>query len=185
MADDIKTSIGFYDTRTQGEAAVEALTAAGIPRDEISFLAGDTSGHETPAIGPVHEVGADTVAGRDATIGGIVGAVAGIIAMSIPGLGPLIAIGPLAGAIGGLGAGAAIGGLIGLLKDRGVSEAEAAFYAEGVKRGGALVMVTAPGEIADRAADIMKDNGAVDVDERSEQWRKEGWTGPELARRAG
>ena len=61
---------------------------------------------------------------RDETrwIGALVGLVAGVVALSIPGLGMLIAAGPLAGAIGGLGVGAAVGGLIGLLRDHGVSE---------------------------------------------------------------
>ena len=181
---EIKTAVGFFDTQEQGHRAVSALVDGGIPNDRVSFLAGDTRGHETPAVGPIHELG-DTETGRDAWIGALVGLVAGVVALSIPGLGMLIAAGPLAGAIGGLGVGAAVGGLIGLLRDHGVSEAEAEFYAEGVKRGGSLVMVTAGSDLADRAAKIMKDSGAIDVEKRAEEWRAAGWTGGTKVRRAG
>jgi len=89
-----------------------------------------------------------------------------MIAVVIPGIGPLIAAGPLAGAIGGMGVGAATGGVIGLLRDHGVSEEEAQFYAEGVKRGGALVTVNGVSEDrADQAKKILTRHGAIDTEE--------------------
>lgn len=96
----------------------------------------------------------------------MVGLAAGMVAVVIPGIGPLIAAGPIAGAIGGLTVGAATGGVIGLLRDHGVSEDEAEFYAEGVKRGGALV--TVQGVSDDRAAiarKIFEKHGAVDTED--------------------
>jgi hypothetical protein len=135
-----KAIAGFYRTRSEGEAAQEALLSNGFTRDEVSFLAGDTEPHETPAIGPQESVGADAEAGRDAWIGGAVGLAAGAVAAVFP-LGALVMAGPLATAIGGLSLGTAAGGIIGLLKDHGVAEKDAEFYAEGVKKGGALVTV--------------------------------------------
>jgi len=50
-------------------------------------------------------------------------------------------------------------------------------YAEGLRRGGFLVTVTASDEWHDRALDILDDEGTIDIDERAESWRSEGWTG--------
>ncbi len=158
---------GFYRTREEGTTARNALLAAGYLPNEISFLAGDAKGqgHETPAVGPIVDAGAESEAPRDAWIGGVAGLAAGAIAMVLPGIGPLIAIGPLAGAIGGLGVGAAAGGVVGLLRDQGVSKEEAEFYAEGVARGGALVTVhDVSGDRATEAQKILDSHGAIKVE---------------------
>lgn len=140
--------------------------AAGFPTDEIGFVAGDTRGHTTPRIGPLESTGAESQMVENAWVGGVVGLAAGMIAVVIPGIGPLLAAGPLAGAIGGLTVGAATGGVIGLLRDQGISEEEAEFYAEGVKRGGALVTVHGVGEErAAKAREILDRHGAIDTEE--------------------
>lgn len=52
-----------------------------------------------------------------------------------------------------------------------------ATYAEGLRRGGFLVTVTGlSAEQYDQAVDILDDEGSVDVDERSQTWRSEGWS---------
>jgi len=169
MANVSEAIAGFFRTRAEGEAAQQALLSSGFTRDEVSFVAGDTQAHEMPAIGPLETTGAEAVAGPNAFIGGVVGLAAGMIAVVIPGIGPLIAAGPLAGAIGGLGLGAAAGGIIGLLRDHGVSEEEAQFFAEGVKRGGSLVTVRTTDERADQARKIMDRNGAIDIEKLSQE----------------
>jgi hypothetical protein len=124
--------------------------------------------------------GAESEAGSDAVVGGIIGLAAGMIAVVLPGIGALIAAGPIAGAIGGLTAGAAAGGLIGLLKDHGVSEEKAEFYAEGVSRGGALITVhNVDGDREKQARDILDEAGAVEVEEIEEA----GVSSPSAARR--
>jgi hypothetical protein len=165
MAKTTEAIAGFFRTRDEGEKAREALIAAGFNSNEIGYVAGDTRGHQTPRVGPVESVGAESEAVQDAWVGGVVGLAAGMIAVVIPGLGPLIAAGPLAGAIGGLGVGAATGGIIGLLKDHGVTEEEAAFYAEGVKKGGSLVTVNGvSGKRASDARQILQRHGAIDTE---------------------
>jgi hypothetical protein len=155
---------GFYRTRLEGAAAEKALLENGFRREEVSFMAGEDQ-KQTPAVGPVKEVGADTEAARDAWIGGVAGLAAGVIAVAIPGVGLLLAAGPLAAALGGLTAGAAAGGIIGLLKDHGISEEEAEFYSQGVSRGGALVTVRGVSdERAKQARQIMDDSGALQVE---------------------
>lgn len=53
-----------------------------------------------------------------------------------------------------------------------------ATYAEGLRRGGYLVTVNnISSEYYDRVLDILDDEGSVDLDQRAETWRSEGWTG--------
>jgi len=161
---------GFFRTRAQGEEAEQALLANGFTRDQVSFLTGDTAGHELPAVGPLEQIGGDVKSAHDAWVGGVVGLAAGMVAVALPGIGPFIAAGPLAAVIGGVGVGAAAGGLIGVLREHGVSEDEAEFYAEGVKRGGALVTVHDIDEDrADEARKVLEKHGALDTESLSKE----------------
>jgi hypothetical protein len=170
-----KAIAGFFRTQAEGEHAKAALLDAGFSPDEVSFIAGDTREADIPKLGPSVK-GAESEAGSDAIVGGIIGLAAGMIAVVLPGIGALIAAGPIAGAIGGLTAGAAAGGLIGYLKDHGVSEEQAEFYEEGVRRGGALVTVhRAEGEGEKKARKILDDAGAIEVEKLADEWRATGW----------
>ncbi len=66
--------------------------------------------------------GAAAGAGVGAVLGGLAGLLVGIGALAIPGIGPIIAAGPLAATLAGAGLGAATGGVIGALADAGVPE---------------------------------------------------------------
>jgi hypothetical protein len=161
-----KTTVGFFRTRVEGERAYNQLLAGGLAHDQVSFVAGDMRGHETPAIGPIQGTGAESEMPQDIALGSAIGLAAGLVALVIPGIGPLIAAGPLAAAMGGLAAGAAVGGIVGLLKDHGVSEEEAEFYEDGVRRGGALVTVRGVSEEQEKKArEIMQENGSLETEE--------------------
>lgn len=175
-----KSVVGLFNDMMRAEAVVRELENAGFARNDISIVAaseeerlrtageGQSSGDDTAS-------GALKGAGTGAAIGGGLGLVAGLASLAIPGFGPVIAAGPIASALAGAGIGAAAGGMIGALTHVGVPERDAAYYAEGVRRGGTLVMVRAEEELADRAADIMEEHDAVDVEERAESWREAGW----------
>lgn len=161
-----KTIAGFFRTRTEGEKAYKQLLATGFTQEQVSFVAGDTRGHQTPAIGPIEGTGAESEMPQDIAIGSAIGLTAGLILLVIPGVGPFLAAGPLAAAMGGIAAGAGVGGIVGLLRDHGVSEEEAEFYEDGVRRGGALITVRGATEEAEKKArKIMKDNGSLDTEE--------------------
>jgi uncharacterized protein (TIGR02271 family) len=67
------------------------------------------------------------------------------------------------------------------LGDMFMPEEDRATYAEGMHRGGTTVTVTVDEAHVDRAADILEEHGSVNMDERQESWRQEGWTGYSFA----
>src|SRR4029434_5967883 len=67
--------------------------------------------------------------------------------------------------------------LLDTLPDLGVPYDEAHSYAEGVRRGGALVVVESSDDRAERGMEILRRLHPVDIHERTAQWRQEGWTG--------
>lgn len=69
------------------------------------------------------------------------------------------------------------GGLMGSLTESGVAKEHASYYAESVRRGAALVTVRADDSRAGRATEIMRENGAIDIEQRVSRWRESGWTG--------
>lgn len=55
-------------------------------------------------------------------------------------------------------------------------------YAEGVRRGGTLLTAHVDDAYIDRAVSLLEQHGAVDLDEREETWRGEGWTSGQTSR---
>jgi uncharacterized membrane protein len=174
----MKTVVALYNTFTDAQRAVETAVNAGIDRADVSLIANDTSGDYKVYVGDYKE-GDATASGAvgGAAVGGAIGLLAGLGALAIPGVGPVIAAGPLLSALVGAGVGAATGGLAGSLVDVGVSQEEAQYYTEGVRRGGTLLSVNAPDERAHEIAHLLDHAGAVDVHERASDWRDRGWSG--------
>jgi uncharacterized protein (TIGR02271 family) len=170
-----KTVIGLFDRMDDARQVVQALIDHGFERDDISLVSRQEGEYVTER-GDERTSGAAVGAGAGAALGGISGLLVGLGALAIPGIGPVIAAGPLVTTLAGAGLGATAGGIIGALTDLGVPEEEAHYYAEGVRRGGVLVAVDTDDRRADHAAEIMERAGAIDVDERAMQWRQSGWT---------
>ncbi len=182
----------LFDSQEDAARVIDRIEAAGVPQTDIGIVslnaADRTAGAvstpstgEPTAVSGGHESSAAEGAGAGATVGTVLGGGAGLLAslglLAIPGAGPVIAAGWLVAALSGAGVGAAAGGLIGALTGAGLSGADAETYAEGIRRGGTLVTVRADGEIADRVIALMQRGGAIDLDERAEGWRAQGWTG--------
>lgn len=62
------------------------------------------------------------------------------------------------------------------IKDFFIPDDERATYAEGMRRGGCLLTATVADEYADEVCDLLENSGAIDLDQRVEQWRAEGWS---------
>jgi len=174
----MKTVVGLFDTFAEAQNVVQDLVDSGFSRDNISIVANDASGEyaEYDSQGNAAD-GAMAGAGTGALVGGVLGLLVGVGALAIPGVGPVLAAGPLAATLTGAGIGAVAGGLLGALVDLGVPEEDAHYYTEGVRRGGALVTVATDDARADEAIAIMNRHGAVDLDERSSSWQESGWSG--------
>lgn len=187
-----KTVIGLIDTPQETQSVVQDLMRNGFARDRIGLMASDKSTKTTgkrsskKAKDGDAASGAMAGAGAGAALGGIAGLALSFVPLAIPGIGPILAAGPIAAALAGAGVGAVAGGLIGGLTNMGVPEDEAHYYAEGVRRGGTLVTVTTENEReVDIAVDTMKRHGAVDIEERAASWKKQGWGGRFEARETG
>jgi len=184
-----RTIIGLFDTFGEAQSAVEDLMRFGIARDAISLVSRDeqrSAEYEREigaASGAAEGAGAGAVGGS--LVGGALGLLVGTGLLVIPGIGPVLAAGPLAGAIGtitaaagatalGAGIGAAAGGLLGGLMGAGVPEEDARAYVEGVRRGGTLLTVNAADVEADDVREIMLRNGAIDIGRRADEWRASG-----------
>ena len=94
----------------------------------------------------------------------VLGLLAGIGALAIPGVGPFIAAGPIMAALSGAAVGAAIGGIAGALVGLGMPEYEAKQYEAKVKAGHILISVhTDNSDEAKQIKKIMKDSNAEDI----------------------
>ncbi len=110
--------------------------------------------------------GAATGGGTGVVVGGVLGWLAGIGSLAIPGVGPFVAAGPIMAALGGGAVGATVGGVLGSLVGLGVPEIEAKNYESKLKDGEALVSVhTDDTAHLKRARDIFKANGANSISE--------------------
>src|SRR5687767_3392924 len=177
-----KTVVGLFNNLGEAQNVVRDLVARGIERDDIGFMANEKQ--VTPGRTDMEREGGDVAsgalagAGTGAAIGGVAGLALALAPLAIPGIGPIVAAGPIAAALTGAGLGAVAGGLIGGLTRLGVPDEDAHYYAEGVRRGGILVTVAADDEReAQMAADILRRHGAVDIDQRASEWKRQGWKG--------
>lgn len=177
----MKTVVGLYDELEDAREAVDELVEAGVPRSDISLVARDVTGEYGSYVDTYDEgedVGEAAASGAvgGAVVGGLMGLLVGLGAFAIPGVGPVIAAGPLAAALAGAGIGAATGGVLGALVEWGIPESEAGYYAEGVRRGGTLLAVRVAENQVEDVVEIMNDYDPVNVERRAEYWRSEyGW----------
>jgi hypothetical protein len=115
-------------------------------------------------INPTARAGPTTGASTGVILGSALGWLMGIGALSVPGLGPFIAAGPLMTALAGAGVGGTVGGIAGALIGMGIPEYEAKRYEGQVKNGGILLSVHSDSsESTRRAKEILKRTGAQDI----------------------
>src|SRR5215216_725551 len=100
----MKTIVGLFDTYHEADECVSDLERAGFGRDQISIVANQNAARSTGMTSAGTSVardngGAAEGAGTGAVIGGVTGGAAGLIAslagLAIPGIGPVLAAGPI------------------------------------------------------------------------------------------
>ncbi len=162
---------GIFQTREGAEEAVDALRRASFRNTDISALFPDNAGtkdfaHEKNTKAPE---GASTGAASGVVAGGVLGWLVGIGALAIPGIGPLIAAGPIVAALAGAGALGTVGGIVGALVGMGIPEYEAKRYEGRVKHGGILLSVHCDShDWTKRAEEILRLSGAEDISSTAE-----------------
>ncbi len=156
--------IGVFENKRQAEQAIQSLRQQGFGTEEISIVAkkGDKGGS-----GYVEDDITDGAL-TGGTLGGIGGLILGAGALAIPGVGPIIAAGPIAAALGGAVAGGVAGGLI----DWGIPADVSERYEQEVAQGGVLAVVSTTGQKVNQAAQILRQNGAKNVESHSLQRQK-------------
>jgi len=176
MANKNTAVFGIYATPGTAEAAVDHLIARGFPNSAISVLLPDDEStrafaHEKSTKAPE---GTATGATTGGLIGGTLGLLTGLGMLAIPGLGPIIAAGPIVATLAGVGAGGAVGGIVGALVGMGIPEYEAKRYEGAVKDGGTLLSVHCDSsEQIDVAKQSLKETGAKDISSAGEAGAKD------------
>jgi hypothetical protein len=153
------------------EEAADTLRLEGFRAADISVLYPDNAGskdlaHEKNTKAPE---GAAAGIGAGALVGGALGWLAGIGALAIPNLGPVVAAGPIMGALAGAGAVGTVASFAGALIGLSVPEYEAKRYEGRLKKGGILMSVHCDdSDWVRRAKNILKNTGGQDIAEAAE-----------------
>ena len=160
-----KTVVGIFESERVAEEAIDDLRKSGFD-DEISMLAKDKSDKSSRKRNDSFEMGSDMNAGEltdGVTTGGILGGLGGLAvgagALAIPGLGPLIAAGPITGLLSG----AVTGGVAGGLVDWGIPEEDGRHYEEQLRQNKIMVAINSSADESSEAESILKNHGAEEV----------------------
>lgn len=150
-----KVVIGIFQSRRDAEQAVSQLRRQGFSEQEINIVSKQGQSQT--------EYGEDDIS-DGALTGGTLGGIGGLLlsagALAIPGLGPVVAAGPIAAALSG----AVMGGIAGGLIDWGIPEEVSRRYENSVKQGGILAVIRTSAASVNQAASILRQNGAQDVE---------------------
>lgn len=161
-----KSVFGIYLTRSNVESAVNALKHAGFSNSDVSILLPENvnTGEIATEQSTKAPQGAAVGVGSGAAVGGALGWLVGVGALAIPGIGPVIAAGPLLAALAGIGIGGALGGFAGSLVGMGIPEYEAKKYEGALLKGGILVVVHCEtDEEVNRAKELFQSTDAQDI----------------------
>ena len=170
----MKSILALFPTATAANVAIDNLRALGFS-DEVMSVVTTKNAVDADELDINHDSvkGVKEGAKTGAAIGGLLGLIAGIGTITIPGFGVLLIGGPLAtglgltsvagAAAGGALTGALAGGLLSTFKEIGIDEVQAKLYEEKVKSGFILLGVAVPRERVDEIEGVLKDSGAEDV----------------------
>jgi hypothetical protein len=157
--------LALFSTPSAAAAAARALHAVGVTREQISVVARshDEEGALAEQMGATP--GADIEDSRAAAVLGELSAqVLAAIAVALPGIGPIVAAGPLSAGLGEA-AGHVAGSVASVLKHAGVPEQRAEHFQREVERGAILLGVhTAQGDLSS-IKETLVSSGARDTEQ--------------------
>ena len=157
-----QTIIGVFESRGRAENAVNTLRQQGFTSEEINIVSKKQQNENTTQDETYDD---DIVDGTltGGTLGGIGGLLMGAGALLLPGIGPILAVGPITAAVGGAIAGGIAGGLI----DWGIPAEASQRYEQEVAQGSILAIIRTDTTKVASAAQILRQNGAKDVENHS------------------
>jgi len=148
---------------------VEALFATGISPEHVSLFSNHRSTNVALADDFNTQVPQGSFAG--ANVGGAVGWLAGLAALSIPGIGLLVTAGPIVGFIAGIAVGASLGNKSGaLIEQMGIPDDVVALYEAGMQQGKIIISTQLANDAWNRQTlDAMRARGAEEIGSTVEQ----------------
>ncbi len=169
-----KAIVAIYDDIVVAQQVIEDLVKSGVPGITINLITNDSHNQYSRYLDKGYTSRNEAIRAGDgvgaAVVGGLTGTLAELTALTISGIGLSLAAGPMTPSLieGNTG-------IIGTLVGSGVTETEASYYAEGIRRGGTLISIQSSN--VPQAEDIMNRYGAINIHERVNLWRQTGWTG--------
>ena len=167
------TVVAMFEDRRGGLLAARDLTDRSFDPADIAILSGGKTGDPT-VLDPTEPQKSSVTAG--ASIGAAVGALGGIVgslmALTIPGVGPLLAAGPFIAAVAGGSTGAIAGAIIGGLIDMGIPEHHVHSFLQGIRHGGTLLVLHQRDhnpddrQRADEAAMVLRRRNPMELEEK-------------------
>lgn len=154
---DNRIVVGVFSEESEAIQAMQQLMEIGFGQDEISVLAEEPERFSVRSninVQTPHDInrGAATGAITGSVVVGFGALIAQLGALAIPGIGPVLALGPIAAVVTGLVAGGAVGGALGALLGLGINKEEAKLYEQNLKNGDILVIVEAANDQYEAAA---------------------------------
>ncbi len=143
-----KVLVGIFESENEAISVIERLREIGYREDDITVIAKDDdkmdrledkTDIDTKSMSDSNKVGEGAAVGG--VLGGLVAALPALGLLAIPGIGPILAAGPIVGILGGVVAGGVAGGLIGALVEMGVDEEDAEEYKQQIEQGKIVILV--------------------------------------------
>jgi len=155
--------LALFDDATAAAGAARLLRELGVPRERVSIVARthDEEGELATAAdaSPGSEIEDSAPAAR---LGELGAHVLSAMALVMPGIGPIVADGPLAAGLGEA-AGHLAGGLARTLSRAGLSEADAAAWERRIHAGAFLLGAHTQNGLEHKVAEVMRQNGSMSV----------------------
>ena len=155
--------LALFDEAARAAQAARALREAGVPRESVSIVARSHDEEGALATAADASPGSEIEDSRPASRLGELGAhLIAAIALVMPGIGPIVADGPLAAGLGEA-AGHLAGGIARTLGKAGLSERDAAAWAAEIESGAFLIGAHVDGPMVGRARQSVEQYGATRV----------------------
>jgi hypothetical protein len=162
----------IYRDRMHVEEGIDALLDNGFRIEDISVVLPEIQGATDFAASKSIRSPSGAGAVTGAVVGGTLGLLAGVATLSVPGLGPILAAGPIMEALAGTGA-----GLIGALESLAIPQDEAGQYEGMIRDGKVLLSVLCDNsDLVRRAGDVLEQTGARNIASTG-GWRAGGGAG--------